>query len=136
MFPRRPIGTKLCAPDEGQARRHVSKQAEVRKATRKRYWREADAQVVIESWRSSGESLARFARRSGVDEQRLRRWAALLAPRGREAVRFHPVRVAATTALPGLIEIHVSGCRVVASAGVRAEDLRQVLAAIREPAAC
>lgn len=130
------IRAKLCVPDEGRARRHVSERTEMRKVTGKRYWREADARVVIAAWRSSGESLAGFARRTGVDKQRLRRWAARLGPGRRDAVRFHPVRVMDVAAAAGPIEIHVSGCRVVAVPGVRAEDLRQVLAAIREPAAC
>ena len=68
---------------------------------RLRYWREADAQIIVESWRSSGDSQARFAQRYKIKVERLRRWAARLsresAVDSRDAppamAGFHPVRV-------------------------------------------
>ena len=44
---------------------HKRDAAVVRVAAR-RYWREADARVVVEAWRRSGESLSPFARRYRV----------------------------------------------------------------------
>lgn len=45
---------------------------------RKSYWREADARVAIEAWRSSGLSLREFSRGTGIDKGRIRRWTGSL----------------------------------------------------------
>lgn len=37
-------------------------------------WQESDGRRVVEAWRNSGESAGVFARRLGVDEQRLYWW--------------------------------------------------------------
>jgi hypothetical protein len=44
---------------------HRREPAVFRVATR-RYWREADARVMVEAWRQSGTSLSAFIRRYGV----------------------------------------------------------------------
>lgn len=109
---------------------------EIARIARKRYWREEDAKVVVAGWRSSGETMVAYARHVGVDWQRLRRWASRLSERRSPAVRFHPVRLSQPALPAAAIEIHVGGCRVVVGAGVQADDLKQVLAAVRESAAC
>ena len=38
------------------------------------YWRESTARVMVDAWRGSGETVAAFARRHGVDRRRLARW--------------------------------------------------------------
>ena len=55
------------------------------------YWREADAQVVVDAWRQSGLSLVDFARRQAVHPRRVARWARRLP--ATPAVRFHPVQL-------------------------------------------
>ena len=45
------------------------------------YWNEAKARGIIDAWQQSGETLAAFARRLGVNHERLRRWASRLRAR-------------------------------------------------------
>lgn len=63
----------------------------------KPYWREADARVIVEAWRSSGEALMQFSRRHGLDHNRVRRWVSRVDSGGPSPspaeVTFHPVRV-------------------------------------------
>jgi hypothetical protein len=40
----------------------------------RRYWRDEDAQIVIDAWRQSGLSLVEFARTYGLQAKRLGRW--------------------------------------------------------------
>ena len=56
-----------------------------------RYWRAADAEQVLEAWRSSGQSGAGFAREHGLSRARLMRWRDRL--KRSTAPVFHPVRV-------------------------------------------
>lgn len=53
----------------------------------KGYWRDADARVVVDAWRSSGLSRARFASEVGCSKKRLDRWAARLKDRSGRAAR-------------------------------------------------
>lgn len=106
------------------------------RAVRSRYWREADAKIVVKAWRASGASLAEFARRTRVNEQRLTRWAARLEAPARQAVRFHPVRVSDREPEGASIEIVVAGCRVIVGHEVTTDNLRRVLTAVRESGAC
>jgi hypothetical protein len=52
---------------------------DIKRVAAKRYWREADAMVVLVAWRASGMSLAGFARLHGCSSVRLGRWAARIA---------------------------------------------------------
>lgn len=105
----------------------------------KRYWREAEARVVVGAWRRSGISLARFAREHRVEAARVARWAARLrAAEG--AIRFHPVRVVGA-ALEGEgsapLEIVLrDGRRVRVPRGFDAEDLHRVLEVLEGRTAC
>ena len=104
------------------------------------YWHEADARVIIGAWRHSGETVAAFARRLGVDPRRVSRWAARLSPVAPAPMHFHPVRVASEGAgdrRAASIEIELGGGRRVrVTAGFEAEDLRRVLAVLDEAATC
>lgn len=46
-----------------------------------RYWREAEAEIVVNAWKASGLSLGGFARRYGCSAKRVGRWAARIAAR-------------------------------------------------------
>jgi len=96
-----------------------------------RYWRAADARIVVEAWRASGEGLGAFAKRYGINRRRLGRWAGELGPKAEETVAFHPVRlVAAARPAQGgePIEIELGeGVRVRVPGGFAAEDLERVL---------
>jgi hypothetical protein len=98
----------------------------------RRYWREAEARVIVEAWRASGESLGEFARRHRVDARRVARWAGRVEGSAVAPVRFHPVRLARPADGGGsAIEIHlVGGQRVRVPSGFQAEDLRRVLAVL------
>ena len=107
------------------------------------YWHEADAQVIIEAWQHSGETVAGFARRLGVNPKRLVRWLSRLRRPEPGAIRFHPVRVTRADARAesgqreASIEIDLGGGRRLrVAAGFAAEDLRRVLAVLEEAAGC
>jgi len=75
---------------------------ELRRVAGLKYWREADAQIVVDAWKDSRESVGCFARRWKLTPSRVDRWARRLicepAPEPAEMV-LHPVRVIeATTA--------------------------------------
>jgi hypothetical protein len=118
--------------------------SEVRRVAERAYWRESEARVLVEAWQSSGETLAAFARRYGVDRQRLCRWVGRLeGAAASETVRFHPVRLVDRGPEPGsggtgsTIEIElVGGQRVRVPRGFEAEELRRVLAVLAETAKC
>ena len=96
-----------------------------------RYWRGAEARVVVDAWRRSGEGLGAFAERHGLHPRRLSRWAKRLEEAA-EPVRFHPVRVVHRSEVEArgdapleivLGERH----RVRVASGFAAEDLERVL---------
>ena len=65
----------------------------VRAVVGSRYWRESAARVMVDAWRESGEAVAAFAMRHGVDRRRLARWVRRVATKADVVVPFHPVRV-------------------------------------------
>jgi transposase-like protein len=118
----------------------MASRGEIRRVAERVYWREADARVVVEAWRDSGERLSGFARRHGVDPRRLARWVKRLPGAEGNAVRFHRVRLVerGPGAVDGArIEIHLArGERVYVPRDFEAEDLRRVLAVLREEGRC
>ena len=118
----------------------MGRKADVRQVADRRYWREADARVLVEAWRSSGETLSGFARRHGVEPRRLARWVSRLPRVGEGSLRFHPVRLVESPLGTGgwaPIEIQLAGGRRVrVPRGFETEDLRRVLAVLEETATC
>ncbi len=121
----------------------MARRVAVRQVSERPYWRESEARVLVEAWRSSGETLVRFARRHGFDARRLARWVSRLERVADEGVRFYPVRLLERQAQPerngggARIEIELAhGRRVCVPRGFEAEDLRRVLAVLSEVAAC
>ncbi|MBI3204798.1 MAG: hypothetical protein HYZ29_24900 [Myxococcales bacterium] len=111
----------------------------------KRYWRQAEARVVVDAWRKSGQPLPEFAAALRVRAQRIARWAEQLeepAPRaGTPAdVDFHPVRVVGADRDRGRrepIEVLLGeGLRVRVPEGFASDDLARVLAVLEARAAC
>lgn len=106
--------------------------AAVERVAGQRYWRGSEARVVVDAWRASGEGLAGFARRYGIQPRRVSRWARELEERG-EPVRFHPVRLVGEAEIgrrseESRIEIELGdGATVRVPAGFAAEDLARVL---------
>jgi transposase-like protein len=97
--------------------------------------------ALVARWRRSGESQAAFARRHGIDPQRLSYWKRVLgreqpvADRGRAVASFVPVRlVGLDGAMPsGTIEVVLGAeCRLVVREGVSRELLREVLSVLRQ----
>lgn len=100
-------------------------------ASRRRYWREADARLVVEAWRQSGLSMAEFAKLHGVQAKRLGRWAQRLQTSA-PPVTFHPVQLlrkqTVNEAADARIEVVLANGRVIRiPAAFDAGDLRQVL---------
>jgi transposase len=118
----------------------MARMAGVREVSESRYWREAEARVLVEAWRRSGERVSGFARRHGVEPRRLARWVRRLAGAGEGSVRFHPVRLVERSVEAGAggpIEIQVAGGRYVrVPRGFESEDLRRVLAVLAEVGRC
>jgi hypothetical protein len=118
----------------------MARQVEVGLVAEQRYWREGHARVVVEAWRSSGETLSAFARRHGVERRRLARWVSRLEETGAGALRFHPVRVVERRPESGggaPIEIQLGGGqRVRVPHGFESEDLRRVLAVLAAATTC
>ena len=106
------------------------------------YWRESTARVMVDAWRASGETVATFARRHGVDRRRLARWVRRVeGTTGEVVVPFHPVRVvgggAEARVSDAPIEIAVGrGYQVRVPRGFEGEDLRRVLAVLALSGAC
>jgi hypothetical protein len=70
----------------------------------RRRWSAGEAQDVLEQWKRSGLSLARFARQQGYGVQRLQWWKGKLAKQPSTIARFVPVELS-----PGPIASGVRG---------------------------
>jgi len=116
-----------------------SRSEDILAVTRKRYWRESDARMVVKAWKQSGQSASGFARAHGVKATRLLRWAERLGVGSSRKVHFHPVRLVGTVgekgAGEGLEVVLVDGRRVRVPSGFAVEDLARVLAVL-EGEAC
>ena len=120
------------------------REQEFRKAAGRAYWREADARIVVEAWRASGEPMAAFCRRYDLRTNRLSRWLKRLEGDGREttaAISFLPVRVRDGALREGrsgssVIVVRLGGelC-VEITEGFDGATLRRVLEALRDEAA-
>jgi len=112
----------------------------VAQVAEQRYWRAAEARVVVEAWRASGEGLGAFAARYAIHPRRVGRWAGQLGREDEEAVAFHPVRLVRATPTPGPgapIEIVLGeGVRVRVPGGFAAEDLERVLRVLEVGSLC
>lgn len=118
----------------------MSRRSEAAQVSRRGYWKEAEARVMVEAWRSSGETQSEFAARYGVDPKRIARWVSRLESPRAETVQFHPVRVVgvepekeAGSAIEILL---VGGRRVRVAGGFDAEDLQRVLAVLEPGTRC
>ena len=118
----------------------MSRKLDVTAVAGRPYWRQAEAQRIVEAWRESGETLSAFARRHRVDPRRLSRWASRVRRSAPAPVQFHRVRVAgdgASRPEGASIEIELrAGRRVRVGPGFAAEDLRRVLAVLDEGPSC
>jgi len=118
----------------------MARKADVRRVAGRVYWREADARILVDAWRESGESVSGFARRQGVERKRLARWVRRLEGAAGGPLHFHPVRLVESTVETGggaPIDIELAGGqRVRVAHGFQMEDLRRVLAVLAEAARC
>ena len=106
---------------------------EIRKLKGRR-WREGDARVVVEAWRSSGESLAAFCRRHELKAQRVTKWVRRLDG---GSIEFHPVEVVRGSGGASNVSLEVELARgetIRVPAGFALDDLRRVLVALDERA--
>jgi transposase-like protein len=76
---------------------------------RDRRWSEADARVVIEALERSGEAVTVFARRHGLDKQRIYKWRSRFSDEFRnreddtESLSFAPVVVTGLDRTPAVV---------------------------------
>ena len=128
-------------------------EALVRETARSKYWKEADAQVIVAAWADSGLPMAAFSRRFGFSVKRLARWRGRLAEAmpaadGRggglttSAPRFHrvhvvdPVGPAFDGPAPGGIELALRGGRTLRLSGAFDEARVARLVAALESLPC
>jgi transposase-like protein len=120
---------------------------------RRRRWDEAAGRAMVAALRQSGESACAFAKRHGLDENRVHRWVKRLvvapaapsapsvaavstAPPSCMAIPFAPVRlVAAAEERAGALDVVVGGAVVRVHRDFDADLFRRVIAALEE-AAC
>jgi hypothetical protein len=109
--------------------------------SRKGYWREAEARLVVQAWRASGQSVEDFAAAHGLRGRRLSRWTRRLGqPRRRPSepqtkpspvkLHFHPVELVRGDQSVRDVAIEISlgeKWRVRVPSGFAAEDLERVL---------
>lgn len=109
---------------------------DIDRVVRRRRWSETDARAVVAAWRGSGESQSAFARRHGVDPQRVGHWIRRLDSETSgetSALPFHPVRVVHRGVAVGAAEcapieiVLADGRAVRVPRGVEARELRLVL---------
>ena len=114
----------------------MARRADVQQVAARRYWREPEARILVEAWRSSGERLGPFARRHDFEPKRLARWVRCLG--AKESVGFHPVRLLQRRPEHEVpIEIELTDGRCVRlRCGFEEEDLRRVLRVLGEAAKC
>jgi len=110
----------------------AKKRTEVARITERGYWSEEDARVVVDAWQESGETMALFSRRHGVQAKRLARWVRRLQESEKRAPSsFLPVRVVrqadSDSRRVSGIELVRRGWRVRVAPGFVAEDLERVL---------
>lgn len=112
----------------------------LREIAQRSYWREDDARRVVAAWRQSSEPASLFAGRLGIDPRRVSRWALRLEGPEDAPVHFHPVRVTDGEVAgcgTACLEIAMGDGRSIRVApGFAAEDLRRVLAVLRESTPC
>ena len=122
----------------------MSKRDRIAEIASRPYWREAEAQIVVDAWHDSGETGVQFAHRYGLTRGRLTRWAGRLERRAAAPIRFHPVRIADDDAAkfqrgaPIEVVLDADGHvhRVQVPPGFVADDLRRVLVVLHEDRAC
>jgi hypothetical protein len=115
----------------------------------KRYWREADARVVVDAWRKSGTTLSQFSADWGVPSERVSRWSTRLGvsaglageTRSGRDVNFHPVRIVGGPATDSggaeMFEVCLGdGRRVRVPRGFVAADLARVMAVLEGRVSC
>jgi hypothetical protein len=118
------------------------RRAAVERVAARRYWRAEDARVVVEAWKASGEGVARYAGRYGIEPRRLSRWSRALEEVKEAPVRFHAVRLVEREGSrvrrgEGSIEIELNGgAKVRVPEGFAAEDLERVLRVLGAGAPC
>lgn len=110
-----------------------TKNVVLEKSLQSNYWRAAEAESVLASWRASGLSLRAFALRNGLSLSRLDRWKARLRA-GAGAVQFHRVEVVQPVALPqsgiGVEVVLRGGRRIRVRRGFDASLLETVARAV------
>ena len=112
----------------------MARTEQLRMVSRRPYWRETDARVVVEQWQSSGASLAAFCRRHKLKPQRVARWARRLSG---ETLQFHPVELVRDGSRTGelFLELELArGETIRVPSGFSLDDLRRMLVAVDERA--
>ena len=106
-----------------------------------RRWTGREGRAMLEALARSGQTVAEFARRHELQEQRVRAWTKRFPEVKAPSPTFVPVRVRATAAVvetkPAGVEVKLRGGRTVrVEADFSADLLRRVIAALEEGASC
>ena len=110
------------------------------RATTPRRWKTTDARSALTAFAASGLSLDEFARREGLQVQRLHRWRRRLATQDRRATAVRPAPVVAPELIElrprraELVEIVLASGRVLRGAEtIDVAALARLVAALERP---
>src|SRR5437879_223444 len=77
------------------------------------YWTEREGRAAVALWKRSGETLAAWARSSGLSRSRLSYWASRIEQPTSSPLTLAPVAVLATSAARGALTIELRSGRAV-----------------------
>jgi transposase-like protein len=103
----------------------------------RRRWRETDAEAVLAALDASGESAAEFAKRHGLDVQRLHFWRRRLGTVRRSSKGRAPTFVEVLPRSAGRVEVVLRNGRTLrATESIDTANLRRLVEALEQDAAC
>jgi transposase-like protein len=112
------------------------------RASRSRYWREADARPLLAALSDSGLSVTDFAREFGIHASRIERWQRRLAahdgteapvPPALEPLSFHPIHVVVDEPSSSGLELVLrNGRRIAVREGFDPRVLERLICVLEE----
>ena len=103
----------------------------------RRRWREEDAATVLAALDASGRSMAEFAKRHGLDMQRLHFWRRRLGTARRPSKGRAPTFVEVLPRSSGHVEVVLrSGRTLRAGVSIDSAELRRLVEALEQDDAC
>ena len=97
----------------------------------RRQWRRSDAERHLAAWKKSGLTLSAFARKLGVNPERLRQWKIkLFGPDSEDALEFVPVVPSLPRPTLAQLEITLRGVTLRTREQIPEDQLARIVAAL------